>query len=319
MLPMNGQTVSTLFAGLARRTWVVTLATIVTCVVFAASALGSIIEASYLAPEASAAKLPAARAPGPAEPAKPVAGRPDRTDRPDGRELVTRNMFCSSCTPAVDVADAATTDTYTPDAILIATSVGEDPRATVRVPATEVQGSYGLGETISGIGKVDRIGWRSIDVFDGHGRRGKLDLLDRLPVGDQHGAGGATGAATPVAAAEPEPFEGRVKKIDDHTFEVDRALIKEMVTGAVKPGTMRMLPISDKDGLKGLKLFGVKSTAIASKVGLQNGDMLTAINNNKITGAQSLLDVYTKIDTTNTLELDGTRGDKPLALTLRLK
>ncbi len=309
MLPINGQTVRTLFAGLARRTWVVTLATLVTCVVFAASTLGSIIEASYLTPEASAAKLPAPSAPGPREPAKLAAGRPDR---PDGRMLVSRNMFCSSCTPAVEVADAATTDTYTPEAILIATSVGEDPRATVRVPATEVQGSYGLGETISGIGKVDRIGWRSIDVIDDHGRRGKLDLLDRLP-------GGATGAATPVVAAEPDPFEGRVKKIDDHTFEVDRALIKEMVTGAVKPGSMRMLPISDKDGLKGLKLFGVKSTAIASKVGLQNGDMLSAINNNKITGAQSLLDVYTKIDTTNTLELDGTRGDKPLALTLRLK
>ncbi len=305
MLPTNGQAVRTLFAGLARRTWVVTLATHVTCVVFAASALGSIIEASYLAPEASAAKLPAPRA---VEPAKPANGR---RERPDGRELVSRNMFCSSCTP-VNNAEAATTDTYTPDAILIATSVGEDPRATVRVPATEVQGSYGLGETISGIGKVDRIGWRSIDVIDDRGRRGKLDLLDHLPVG-------AAGAATPVAAAEPDPFDGRVKKIDDHTFEVDRALVKEMVTGAVKPGNMRIQPISDKDGLKGLKLFGVKSTAIASKVGLQNGDMLTAINNTKITGAQSLLDVYTKIDTTNTLELDGTRGDKPLALTLRLK
>jgi len=305
MLAINGQAVRTLFAGLARRTWVVMLATHVTCVVFAASALGSIIEASYLAPEASAAKLPAPRA---VEPAKP-ANR--RRERPDGRELVSRNMFCSSCTP-VNNAEAATADTYTPDAILIATSVGEDPRATVRVPATEVQGSYGLGETISGIGKVDRIGWRSIDVVDDRGRRGKLDLLDHLPVG-------AAGAATPVSAAEPDPFDGRVKKIDDHTFEVDRALVKEMVTGAVKPGNMRIQPISDEDGLKGLKLFGVKSTAIASKVGLQNGDMLTAINNTKITGAQSLLDVYTRIDTTTTLELDGTRGDKPLALTLRLR
>ena len=133
------------------------------------------------------------------------------------------------------------------------------------------------------------------------------------------GTTGAPGAATPGVAAEPDPFEGRVRRLDDHTFEVDRALIKEMVTGAVKPGNMRMQPITDKDGLKGLKLFGVKSSTIASKVGLQNGDLLTAINNVKITGAQALLDMYTRIDTTNVLELDGTRGDKPLAITLRLK
>ncbi len=298
-----------LVAGLARQTWVVTLVTVVVCVVFAAKALGSMIEAGYLAPEAAAAKLPIVPR---VEPASAKA----RPDANRGRELVSRNMFCSSCTPTVDSGAAVTGDTFTPEAILIATSVGEDPRATVRVPATEVQGSYGVGETISGIGKVDRIGWRSVDVIDDRGRRGTLDLLD------QRAAGGGAGAATPVAAAaaaEPDPFAGRVKKIDDHTFEVDRALIKEMVTGAVKPGAMRMQPIADKDGLQGLKLFGVKNTTIGSKVGLQNGDMLTAINNNKITGAQSLLDVYAKIDTMNVLELDGTRGDKPLALTLRLR
>lgn len=306
MLPINAQALSTWIARFARQTWVVTLATLVTCVMFAASALGSMIAATYLAPRAAAASLPAPRISAVASSVRP---------RIDAQELVDRDMFCSTCTPEVRVSELGS-DTYTPDAILIATSVGIDPRATVRVPVSEVQGSYGVGDLISGIGKVDRIGWRSIDVVDDRGRRGTLDLLGRP---GQPGASGATGAATPVVAAEPDPFEGRVKKLDDHTFEIDRALVKELVTGAVKPGNMRMQPISDKDGLKGLKLSGVKSTTIASKVGLQNGDVVTAINNLKITGAQALLDMYTRIDTTNVLELDGTRGDKPLAITLRLK
>jgi len=220
-------------------------------------------------------------------------------------------MFCSTCTPSVEISGPA--DSFTPNAVLIATSVGEEPRCTVRVPTSEAQGSYGVGDSIPGVGKIARIGWRSIDVVDEAGRHGTLDLLDQVA------AAARPGAATPDAAAAPDPFEGRVRKIDDHTFEVDRSLVRELVTGAVKPGGMRFTPISKDGQLDGLRLYGVKNTTIANKVGLQNGDTLVAINNNKIKSAQSLLDVYTQLDTLNVVELDGTRGDKPLALTLRLK
>jgi hypothetical protein len=301
MPAMNGQALHTLIAAVVRRTWLFALATVVVCAAFAASAVTALVEASYLAPSAEAAKLPAAVA----------TKEPVKVPR-TGDGLVARNMFCSTCTPSA--VEPGSTDSFVPDAILIATSVGDDPRATVRVPATEAQGSYGLDDKIPGVGKVVRIGWRSIDVLDDSNRRGKLDLLD------QTAAGGA-GAATPrVAAAEPDPFEGRIKKIDDHTFEVDRDLVKELVSGAVKPGAMRVVPLPDGNGgMKGLKLYGIKGTSLAGTVGLQNGDTLVAINNNKIQNAQSLLDVYTHMDTMNVVELDGTRADKPLALTLRLR
>lgn len=302
MAAMNGQALHTLIAAIVRRTWLLALLSVVVCAVFAASAVTALVEASYLAPSAEGAKLPA-----------PSAAPPKITVAPPtGDALVSRDMFCSSCTQTVEVVTAG--DSFTPAAILIATSVGEDPRATVRVPASEAQGSYGLDDTIPGIGKVTRIGWHSIDVLDESGRHGKLDLLDQV-------AASGVGAATPAAAAAaPDPFEGRIKKIDDHTFEVDRALVKELVTGAVKPGAMRVQPLPDGNGgMKGLKLFGIRGSSLAGTVGLQNGDTLVAINNTKIQNAQSLLDVYTHIDTMNVVELDGTRANKPLALTLRLK
>ncbi len=309
---MNQHALHTLIGGLVHRTWhrtwhltwhrtwLLTLVVTFACAAFAASAVAALVEASYLGPSPTSARRPVL-------PGLPAAPR----TRPDGTDLVARDMFCSSCTPRVEVAGPV--DSFTPDAILIATSVGDDPRATVRVPQTGVQGSYGVGDTIPGVGKVDQIGSRSMYVVDDAGRRGKLDLLD-------HAAVAGTGAATPVAtAAAPDPFDGRVRKIDDHTFEVDRELVKELVTGAVKPGGMRVLPLSENGELKGLRLFGVRGTTIANKVGLQNGDTLVAINNTKIKSAQSLLDVYTHIDTLNVVELDGTRGTKPLALTLRLR
>jgi hypothetical protein len=301
MSAMNGQALHTLIAAIVRRTWLFALATVVVCAAFAASAVTALVEASYLAPSAEAAKLPAAA----------VVKEPVRVPR-NGDGFVARNMFCATCTASF--VEPGSTDSFVPNAILIATSVGDDPRATVRVPVSEAQGSYGLDDKIPGVGKVVRIGWRSIDVLDDSNRRGKLDLLD------QTAAAGAGAATSRVAAAEPDPFEGRIKKIDDHTFEVDRDLVKELVSGAVKPGAMRVVPVPDGNGgMKGLKLYGIKGTSLAGTVGLQNGDTLVAINNNKIQNAQSLLDVYTHIDTMNVVELDGTRADKPLALTLRLR
>jgi hypothetical protein len=299
---MDGHALHKLVAGLFRRTWVFALMATLACAVFAASAVAALVEASYLAPSAEAASLPAAPQASP----KPVK----RTL--DGGALVSRNIFCSSCTPSVDVTGPA--DFFVPQAILIATSVGLDPRATIRVPASEAQGSYGIGDQLPGIGTIDRIGWRSVDVLDHDGRRGRLDLL---------GVGAAvatTGAATPDATAAADPIMSRIKKIDDHTFEVDRELVRDLVSGTVKPGGMRILPLSGKDGaLEGLRVFGVKDTALAGMVGLKNGDIMTSINNKQIKNAQSLLDVYAQLDTLNTVEIDGKRGDKPLGLTLRLR
>lgn len=305
---MIGPALYTLFAGLARHTWIVVLAVTLACAALAATAVASLFEASFFGPASQGAKLPA-------------TPRAEVTPRvtPDGGGFVARNMFCSTCTPGVEVAGAV--DSFTPDAILIATSVSDEPRCTVRIPASEAQGSYGVGDKLPGVGVIDRIGWRSIDVVDDAGRHGTLDLLDQLRQREQLQVAAAArmGAATPDAAAATDPFEGRVRKIDDHTFEVDRDLVRQLVTGAVKPGGMRIMPISKDGELAGLRLFGVNTTTIANKVGLQNGDTLVAINNNKIKSAQSLLDVYTQLDTLDVVELDGTRGTKPLALTLRLR
>ncbi len=81
----------------------------------------------------------------------------------------------------------------------------ELPSATLRVPSSEVQGSFGVGDAIPGVGTIETIGWTWIDIVS-NGRRGRLSLL---------------GAATPAAAAAPaaptSEWADRIKKIDDHT------------------------------------------------------------------------------------------------------
>lgn len=222
-------------------------------------------------------------------------------------------MFCSTCDPAPESGPTSATYSGKP-AVLIATGIGRDSWATVRVIETEVQGSWSLGETIPGVGKIARIGGSSIDVIDSGNHRAKLSLLD-----GQVAAGHVTGAATPAAEAPADPFTERIKKIDDHTFEVDRDLVRELVSGAAKPGKMRMTPIIKDGDVKGVRLFGVTAGTPAFAIGMKNSDVISAIDGEPIKTAQQLLDLYAKLDQLNSVELQGTRAGKPLAIALRLR
>lgn len=302
---MLGQALHHTIAGLVRRTWFIAGMTILGCAVFAAHAAASLVDASVSEP----GHRPPRNAPLEKAPA------PTRT-RPDGRAFVERNMFCSSCAPVVGEGPGPT-DSFVPDAVLIATSLGDEPRATVHVRASEAQGSWGLGERIPGVGTLSRISYVSIDVVDGQGRRGTLSLLEN-PAGGRGEAGAATPG--PTASADPDPFADRLRKIDDHTFEVDRSLVRELVGGSMAKGGARVQPMTNKNGqLDGLKFFGVRKDGLAGRLGLENGDLLEAVNNTKIESANTLLGLYAQLETLNTVELAGTRRGKPLTITLRLR
>ncbi len=298
-----------LVSGLLRRTWFLVLVTVIACSAFAARAASALVEADYLAPASHGAPRSSTYPP----PREVRQSAPARTP-PDGTGLVQRNMFCSTCAP-VPAGPGPTTDIYAgKPAVLIAIGVGPDSWATVRVIETEVQGSWSLGETIPGVGKIDRIGGISIDVIDGEGHRARLSLLDAAAA-----AARSTGAATPVAEAPADPYADRIKKLDDHTFEVDRNLVRELVNSAAQPGKMRMTPIIKGGEVQGVRVFGVTAGTPAFAIGMKNSDVINAIDGEPIKTAQQLLDLYAKLDQLSSVELQGTRAGKPLAIALHLR
>ena len=268
---------------------------VIACSVFAAKAVAALTEAGIDEPKPAS---------GPA-PVKVVAAP---VSTPDGAELVKRNMFCSTCEP-IEIGPIGT---FKPEAILIATSIGVDPRATLRVPASEAQGSWGVGDRVPGVGRIERIGFTSVDISDGD-RFGTLTLFDGIPGGRK-----VTDAATSAPAAA-DPFADRYKKIDDTTFEVDRSLVRELVGGNVKAAGARISPIEKNGQLQGLRLFGVRGDGVAGRIGLKNGDVLQAINSQQIESANTLIELYSRLDQLNVVQLEGTRAGKPLTLTLRLR
>ncbi len=297
---MNNNALHWATAGL-RRTWLVALAAVITCSVFAAHGISALVEASYLD-----------SVPPRSTPLHTVQVAPP-ISTPDGSQLVVRNMFCSTCVGTG--GEPGPTASFKPDAVLIATSVGGDPRATLRVPASEVQGSWGLGEVVPGVGRIERIGFVSIDIVDvaDAKKRGTLSLFDGIPGGRSD-----AGAATPAPTAA-DPFADRIRKIDDRTYEVDRSFVRDLMGGAAQTQTGRISPVSKDGKLIGLRLSGVRPGSLASAVGLRNGDVFEAVNNQRIESANTLLGVYAQLDQLSSVELAGTRAGKPLTLTLRLR
>ena len=287
-----------------RRTWLVALATVLACAAFAARAVTSFVEASYV--DEAAARQPHW------PPLPHAVPQPTSTTAPDASALVTRNMFCSTCAPE---PGPGPTDSFRPDAVLIATSVGAEPRATLRVNATEAQGSWGVGDVVPGVGRIERVGFTSIDIVEvaDPKRHGTLSLFDTITGGRSEAS-----AATP-APATADPFADRVRKIDDRTYEVDRSLVRELVGGSVGSAGTRMVPITKEGKLEGLKLVGVRSGSVAAALGLRPGDVVQAVNNTKIESANTLLTMYSQLDQLSDVELSGTRGGKPMTLTLRLR
>jgi hypothetical protein len=294
-----------LLAGFVRRTWLVTLVAVLVCGGFAAHAVAALSE------DVVAESLRSPRV----APAPRPAPRPPRIIL-DGAILVARNIFCSTCTNVTEPGPAGRHYDGQP-AILIATNLGIESRATVRVVATDVQGDWTLGETIPGVGRVDRIGPTSIDVSDTAGGTARLSLLEALP-----GSGAATPGPAAAATTKPEgPYAGRIKQVADGVYEVDRALVRELVTGASKPTGVRALPVLDKNGdVKGVRMLGVRPDSVAGALGLKNGDVIAAIDGEPLRSAQQLLDLYAKLDQLEKVELTGTRsGAKALGLTLHLR
>ncbi len=300
MLERSVLALPSLFAHLVRRTWLVAVVTVALCAALAAHAVAAFVEADYLAPPPQGRPILVA-------PSKVAADTLRK--RPDANGFVERNMFCSTCGPIAESGPAGVAYSGTP-AILIATSVGFDARATVRVPSTEVQGSWGIGESIPGVGMVDRIGFTSIDVIDSAGRRGKISLLEAA-------ATGSAGAATPAAPAAA--WGDRVHRVDDSSYEVDRSLVKELVTGSMKPNGVRVTPAMANGEITGLRFAGVTAQSIPAAIGLKSGDVMSTLDGTPIKTAEALLDVYTKLDSLSSVELGGTRGGKPLAIKLFLR
>jgi general secretion pathway protein C len=304
--------------------WVLGGVVVVVCAVFAAKAAAHIVEAKFLVDSEHGPKIPVI------EQHHDAAVAPVRSK--DGGQLATRNMFCSDCTPPVDVASTPSDPsqiaiTSLPLALL-ATNIGpkpEDSYATILNSETQMQGAYAVGDVmpIAGGrgGKIKSIHFKYVD-FENGGRTERLGLLGAtLPVTPP------PQPETPQLAVSDEnkddlqtAVDSGIKKIDDSTYEIDKSLVEKVLLNpmAIAKGA-RVVPSMKNGKPDGFKLYAIRPASAFAKMGLTNGDTLQAINGFELTSADKALEVYTKLRDATSLEVEVTRRGKPLTLKYSIK
>jgi general secretion pathway protein C len=290
--------------------WVIDLLVVVICAVFSARATATVIETKL------------ARS---APPPKPVAHLAAATSQTvytkDYEEILKRNVFCSTCPPIIPpppvAGDVPVTDpqpqrTSLPISLLaiMFAPAPVDPRwsmAIIRDNDQKSAGPYSIGSKIHDATITD-ISETRVD-FDNAGRKEYLELFDK---------GAAPVAAAPVAAApSSDPLaaelERGVKKTGEHTYDVQRGTVDSLLGNMSALSRAARIVPEIKDGrAAGFRLFSVRPDGPFAKIGLQNGDVISAINGIEMNSPDQALMVYTKLKSASHLSVGVDRNGQKI-------
>ena len=282
--------------------WAVDGLIVALCAVFLARASATAIGGKLVVGGGAAAPRPARIVA--AAPAAPVHTK-------QVEEILKRNIFCSTCPP---ILAKPVTDTGPPPAPpLQRTSLNlkllaimfapppADPRwsvAIIRDNDDKSAGPYNVGSKLRDA-TVDDISEDRVYLDFGNGRIEYLDLLDR----PQPAAPVAAAPAAPTDPLSAELDKG-IKKIGEHNYEVQRSTLDSLLgnMGALAKGA-RIVP-ETKDGKSaGFRLFSIRPDGPFAKIGLLNGDVVSAINGLEMNSPDQALLAYTKLKTANHLSV----------------
>jgi general secretion pathway protein C len=280
--------------------WAIDLAVIALCSIFSARATATLIQSRMthsIPPPHAAPRAPASAS------STTVYGK-------EIEPILNRNIFCSTCPPilaAPVVAGAApevpqlqrTTLPLKLLAVMFAPPPG-DPRwsmAVIRDVDDKSVGPYSIGSKVHDALVTDI---EEVRVYlDVAGRKEYLDLFDRPP---------APTAAPVAAAPSTDPLmaemEKGIKKTGEHNYEVQRQTVDSLLGNmSLLSRSARIVP-EIKDGkAAGFRLFSVKPDGPFAKIGLQNGDVISAINGLEMTSPDKALEVYTKLKSASHLSV----------------
>jgi len=228
-------------------------------------------------------------------------------------EILKRNIFCSACPPILPVEGTAAGPAPPPplqrtalNLKLLAIMFAPPPAnpkwsvAIIRDNDAKSAGPYNVGSTIRDA-TIEDIEEDKVYLDFGNGKHEYLDLLDRPQAAANPSAPVASNTPADPLAAE---LDKGIKKLGEHNYEVQRGTVDALLgnMGALAKGA-RIVP-ETKDGKPaGFRLFSIRPDGPFAKIGLQNGDVVSAINGLEMNSPDQALLAYTKLKTANHLSV----------------
>jgi len=285
--------------------WAIDLAVIAICSIFSARATATLIE------QAIASKVPPPKAA-----QRVVAARSETVYSKQIEDILNRNVFCSTCPPILKGKDDKPAEPEKPAgpqrttlplkllAIMYAPRPA-DPRwsmAIIRDTDEKTAGAYSIGMKIREA-KVEDITEMRVDL-DVNGRKEYLELFDKGPAPAPAAAAAAAAPTTPQTDPFMAELDKGVKKTGEHSYEVQRTTVDSLLGNmSVLARSARIVPEVRDGRSAGFRLFSVRPDGPFAKIGLQNGDVISAINGLEMTSPDKALEVYTKLKSASHLSV----------------
>jgi general secretion pathway protein C len=287
--------------------WVVDLLAIGVCAIFMGRAAASVVESKYLM-----------SMPMPRPTARPVVADRDTVYSKAIDDVIKRNVFCSTCPPLIKEPEAPSGPAPTPEPVktslplqLMAVNYVAPPwgleyaSCSLRDTETKYVGAFRTGETVRGA-KIIGIDETRVHL-DNSGKPEFIDLLD-----PETPPPGAPAPVAPVAAATPpgggDAFSAEldrgIKKTGENSYEIQRSTLESVLGNmSLLARSARIVPEMRDGKAAGFRLYSVRSDGPFAKIGMQNGDVLSAINGLEITSPEKALEVYAKLKSASHLSL----------------
>jgi type II secretory pathway component PulC len=115
-------------------------------------------------------------------------------------------------------------------------------------------------------------------------------------------------------------IDGEIKRQDDSHYAISRKGADAIM--ASLPGIARSLRISPelKGGKQiGFRLTSVKPGTLLTRIGLQNGDVVTSLNGHELTSPDRAVEAYTKFRTSGLLRAGYLRNGKALSVEIKVE
>ncbi|MFV8755496.1 type II secretion system protein GspC [Nannocystaceae bacterium ST9] len=236
--------------------------------------------------------------------------------------IVASNMFCPTCVPIEEaaaplLADASglpLTSGETRSSLplqLLATMESDDPlwsMATIRDMDNDSLAPYTANEQIRPGVTVLAVE-RGRVVLLNQGRREFVELGVQPPPPAPVKPGKPTEEPKAKSKIAIEGAEQAIDCSDEHNCTVDKAFVEQLLA---KPQQLmsqaRMAPVAKDGETAGFRVSGIKTGSLAKMIGLENGDVVSEINGQRLGNIDDALAMYQKLRSAKHLSVTVERG-----------
>jgi general secretion pathway protein C len=144
--------------------------------------------------------------------------------------------------------------------------------------------------------------------------------IEYLALNEPPGAGGDMPAMAMKTEKPEEKGDGKdigdgITKTGENAYGVPRSAVDGALNNLSELATQaRIVPAFEGGKPVGFKLFSIKPGSLYSKIGLQNGDVISRINGFEMSSPEKGLEVYQKLKDASNITVDVKRRGKPMTL-----